>query len=243
VPFFYCRLAAAALAWIGLSLCVDARAQAQALQISPISVALQPGQMTTTLSVENTGADSAALQIRPFRWSQTNQQDLLTDTDDLLVSPPITTIGGGQTQIFRVVLRRPAGRTEASYRLLLDQLPPPSMPGVIRIALRLSIPVFAEPEAAAGSDVVWRVIEESGSAVLVGFNRGGKHLHIVDASLSAADGRRFKLQALQLPYVLPGAEHRWRVENATGLRPGSTVSLAATSDAGPVHASLQVSEP
>ena len=232
-----------ALALIGLGMFLNAQARAQALQISPISVTLQPGQMTTTLTVGNSGNEPAALQVRPFKWNQTTQEDSLTETGDFLVSPPITTIDAGQTQTFRLILRRPAARIEASYRLLMDQLPPPSMPGMVRIALRLSIPVFAEPEAAAGPNVAWRVVANGDGAMLVGLNRGSKHLRIIDATLTAPSGRRYKLQAVQLPYILPGAERHWRIETGAGLRPGTTISLVATSDAGPVHATLQVSGP
>lgn len=101
--------------------------------------------MATTLTVTNRSGQSVPVQIRAFAWDQAGGADHLTPTTDLMVSPPIVEIGPGVPQVIRLVLRHPAVQAEQAFRIIVDQIPPPGAPGTVRIALRLSIPVFAEP--------------------------------------------------------------------------------------------------
>jgi fimbrial chaperone protein len=231
------------LAFAGIAACLPGRAIAQALQVSPISVELQPGQMTTTLAVTNQGSEPTVLQMRPFLWGQANDADELTATDALLVSPPITDVPAGETQTFRLVLEQPAEAAEASYRLLLDELPPPAMASGVRIALRISIPVFAEPQTITHAELHWRLDATDDGDVLVGTNSGAKHLRIVNPVLVESNGRKLALTSAETPYILPGAEQRWPLGPDVRLIPGSTVHLVAMSDIGPVDAAVHVSEP
>jgi len=227
----------------GLNLSLFGYAHAQAIQISPVSIELSPGQMATTLMITNKGSDPSTLQIRPFRWSQPGGVDQLTATGDLMVSPPITNIEAGSTQTFRLVLRVPAEHDEAGYRLLLDQLPPPAMAGEIRIALRFSIPVFAEPDNIVGAHVTWRVNTGPNGAILVGANQGSRHIRVLNPVLISASGQRISVKPGQMPYILPGAQHDWPLATGVNLIPGSTLHLVATSDAGPVDATVHVFGP
>ena len=236
-------LAIAFLALAGIAGCPFRHARAQSLEISPISIELQPGQTTTTLAVTNWGSDPTVLQMRPFQWGEVNGAEQLTPTEQLLVSPPITNVPAGETQTFRIVLERPAETTEGSYRLLLDQLPAAALAGAVRIALRISIPIFAEPEAAVYPDLVWQIEAADKDDVLVAINHGSKHVRILNPVLVEPSGRRFELKRGQTPYILPGAERRWPISQAGRLTPGSMLHLLAKSDAGPIDAAVYVSEP
>lgn len=218
-------------------------ALAQGLQISPILVQFMPGQMTTTILVTDKGADAASLQLRPFKWDQIDGKDRLAPTGDLSVSPPITAIAAGAAQTFRLVLRRPAASTEASYRLLLDQLPSATAPGTIRVVLRLSIPVFAEPERRLERSLSWRVVVDAGGGTLIGMNRGGGHVRILNPVLTQGRGVRLPMQTGESPYILPGSERSWRITSGSLPPAGSTLHLAAMSDGGPIDAAVQVSGP
>jgi fimbrial chaperone protein len=237
------RPAIALLAVAGASIVSLGRAYAQSLEVSPISIELEPGQMTTTLAITNQGSEPTVLQIRPFLWGQANGADMLTATEQLLVSPPITNVAAGETQTFRLVLRRPAEETETSYRLLLDQLPAPSVAGTVRIALRISIPVFAEPETMVYSALDWQIYSTDDGDVLVGVNRGSKHLRILSLAVVESSGRKLTPEPGQTVYILPGAEGRWPLGREARLVPGSTVHLVALSNAGPVEAAVHVSGP
>ena len=221
-----------------------AASHAQGLQVAPISVQLEPGQRSTTLTIANQNNVPVSVQLRAFVWDQNSPDDALTPTSDLAVSPPITEVGAGQTQLFRLLLRRPATGKEASYRLLFDQLPntgDAASPG-IKVLLRLSVPVFVEPANPVTRDIAWRVTAGP-HPILVGTNRGSGHIRLVNPAITRPDGQKLALQPERTPYILPGAERSWTIHDGSQLRPGSKVHLTAISDLGPVDALVDVAPP
>ena len=187
-------------------------ARAQALTVLPVGIQMAPGQLATTLTVINQGDGETSFQVRAFAWSQPGPgDDRLAATDDLLASPPLGTITAGATQVVRIVLRRPAPTQEASYRILLDQLPAPATPGTVRIALRLSIPVFVEPVARIAPHLQWRVESGGGQAWLVAVNEGSRHETVRDIVLAAVRGGALRVEAGASPYILAGTTRRWRI--------------------------------
>lgn len=238
---FSCKALVLTAALLAFNLLLSGQALAQSLQISPISIEMQPGQMATTLMVTNKGASASTLQIRPFQWSQSNGADQLTPTDQLLVSPPLTEIAPGDTQIFRLVMRSPAARVETSYRILLDQLPQPAAAGAVSIALRFSIPIFSEPDDPARSQINWRIDNAPGGFVLVGVNQGNQHIRILNPVLKTSGGQKIILKPTGSPYILPGARNTWPIATKTHFIPGTTLHLLATSDTGPINVTVHVS--
>ncbi|MDA8656068.1 fimbria/pilus periplasmic chaperone [Luminiphilus sp.] len=78
------------------------------------------------LTVRNDGTEPASLQMEMLNWSQAQGQDVLTPTRELLANPPIFTVPAGGSQLVRVGLRRaPDGQRELTYRIVLQELPPP----------------------------------------------------------------------------------------------------------------------
>jgi fimbrial chaperone protein len=228
---------------VALALLAADGAGAQGLTVLPVSIQMAAGQMATTLTVRNEGADEISLQVRPFVWSQRppRGEDELKPATELMASPPLATLAAGATQVVRLVLRRPAEGREASYRVLLDQIPPPSAaPGTVRIALRLSIPVFVEPAARTAPRLRWQV-ESSGAGLdLAAVNEGSRHEKVRDIALGGAVGA-LKVEANLPPYVLPGATRRWRIAGS-GSRPapGTTLRLTANADAGAIDQPVAV---
>ncbi len=79
------------------------------------------------------------------------------------------------SQVVRLVLRHAPEGKEGTYRIPLDQIPPVAAPGTVRIALRLSIPVFAEPSGRALPHVQYHVRTDAGQVYLIGTNDGDRH--------------------------------------------------------------------
>ena len=213
-------------------------ASAVSLTVVPVTIQMEPGQMVTALTIINDGDRDTAFQIRAFAWTQPNGRDELEPTDALLASPPLGTIAAGGRQIVRVVLRQPPQGREASYRILLDEIPPPSAPGTVRVALRLSIPIFAEPRTRVAPHVQWQVESGTGQSFLVGINDGTRHETVRDIKLEAPDGRVLKIMADVNPYILAGATKRWHI--VTPLPPGAVLRLIASTDAGKVDQPVRV---
>lgn len=218
-------------------------AMAQSLAVLPVNIQMAPKQMATTLTVINQGVAETSVQIRVFAWKQVNGTEQLTASDDVQVSPPIATIAPGATQLVRLVLRRTPRGSESSYRVLLDQIPPVAESGTVRIALRLSIPVFAQPATRAVAQVKYRIENKDGVATLVATNDGTRHETLRDVTLISGQGTDLKPAANASPYILAGATRSWPIAmGAAGVAPapGSTLRLTAVADAGPVSEQISV---
>ncbi len=214
-------------------------ARAQSLTVLPVGIRLAPGQMTGTLTVINQDDAETAFQIRAFAWGQPQGENALSPTEELLASPPLGTIAPRGSQVVRVVLRRPAQGAEATYRILLDQLPGPASPGTVRVALRLSIPIFAEPpDRPIAPRLAWRIEAAGGQAQLVVSNEGTRHETVREMALAGAGPLRLVGDAS--PYVLAGATRRWQILPAPRLPPGGSLRLTARGDAGPIDLPVAV---
>src|ERR1700733_1666382 len=79
-------------------------AEAQALSVLPVNIFLQPGQAATTLTVTNQGTSKTAVQIRAYAWNQQDGDDLLTPSEEVVISPPIASIAPGANQVVRIIV-------------------------------------------------------------------------------------------------------------------------------------------
>jgi fimbrial chaperone protein len=230
-----CIAAAAALAVQAGGQAARGQELTQGLTVIPVTFELTPGQMTAALSIQNHTDRETDFQVRPYAWDQAGGVDRLTPTDALIVSPPLGRIAAGGEQVVRLVLRRPAQGQEASYRILLDQVPPPPQPGVVNMVLKVSIPVFVEASARDAAHVQWSIQSDAGAYYLVAVNRGGRHEVFHDLALTSADGRPIVLESNVLAYVLPGASRRWHILTQSFAPSREALRLTARASSGPVE--------
>ncbi len=135
-------------------LCLAGPAMAASLRVSPVSLTLTAPAAATSLRVWNDGDQPINVQVRVFRWTQRNGEDVLAPAADVAVSPPITALQPGSAQVVRVVRVSPeAVMREESYRLYIDELPNPFLPqgAGINLLVRHSIPVFFTPGVSAAA--------------------------------------------------------------------------------------------
>ena len=239
----YRRVAGAGALAAGLAvLLAGGAAKAQSLTVLPVNISMAPGQLASTLTVINQGTAETSVQVRALAWSQAaDGKETLVPSDQVLASPPIVTIAAGATQVVRLVLRSAPQGKEATYRILLDQIPPPAAPGMVRIALRLSIPVFAEPDTRAVSHVQYHVERDAGQAFLVALNDGGRHDTVRDIALTTTDGSAVKTVADASPYILAGAAQRWRIVGPDRVpATGGSLRLSARADSGAISEPVPV---
>jgi fimbrial chaperone protein len=230
-----CLRAKMALAAIA-SLTSVAAAHAGTVEVSPVTVTLQPGQTATTLSVVNHGTSRTAIQVRSFAWSQGPSSEDLTPTNELVVSPPIFQLGPEETQTVRLLLRRPPQGVESSYRLLLDELPVGSTPGVVQFALRLSLPLFALPAGQGMPNLSWHIAPGASGTELVVANHGTRHDRLSGLSVSLPGGGSVKPGGLQNLYVLAGVERRLSLSLGRAGLGGASLTVTGTDDLGRVNA-------
>lgn len=216
-------------------------APVQSLSVLPVSIQLKPGETTATLTIINEGDSDASVQIRAMAWSQPAGVDHLAASGDVMISPPLATIAPRAAQVVRVLLGRAPVGHEGSYRILVDQVPPKAVPGTVRIALRLSIPVFAQPRTRIAERLSYRVERQGEQAWLVATNTGTRHAALRNIELTTSDGRLLKTDAGVSPYILPGATHRWTIVPQAPLpAAGTSVMMTAGNHAVDVRQAVTV---
>lgn len=213
---------------------VPSPAAAQALTVMPVVIDMQPGQLAATLSISGQGATETSYQVRAFAWRQNGDADQLDPTNDVLLSPPLGVIAPNGTQIVRIVVRTAPRDRESVYRILLDQIPPPSAPGTVRIAIRLSLPVFVEPTTRVAPHVEWKIERDKDGISLVAVNSGNKHERIHDIVLTAGTAT-LKPMGDASPYLLAGSTRHFRLAGDGAMAaPDSDFHLTAQSDGGKI---------
>lgn len=195
--------------------------RAASLEILPLTVNLAPGQTATTLEVTNHGDAPTTIQARPYSWRQSGDDDVLTPTRDIILSPPIFTIPEGASQTIRLLLRGNFGTGgEGSYRLLIDEVPSANIRNKpLIIALRISLPVFVAAATAGPSVLQWRTERgANGQTKLTAVNPGQTYNLVEAIEVTLADGSHPKVVPLSANnYVLPGAHRHWMVQSSAPL--------------------------
>jgi fimbrial chaperone protein len=217
-------------------------AEAASLRVAPTSLTLTAPSAADTLTLLNEGDKPLNVQVRVFRWSQAGGVDKLEPTNEVVASPPATTLQPKQNYLLRVVrVSKKAVAKQESYRVLVDELPDSKKrrAGTVDMVLRQSLPVFFRPAEVDASDVSWSVKNTSEGLVLVARNKGGTSLRLADVKLSKG-GKAVATRKGLVGYVLPGATMRWTIASRSQAR-GATLKLSAQSDAGPIDATVPVS--
>ena len=211
-------------------------AAATTLGVAPIRIELGPTAATGVLTVRNQGDSPVVVQVRPAAWSQQDEQDKLDDTHDLLVTPPLFTIPPKGRQILRVaLLRKPDPSRELDYRLVLSEVPPAATPEVtgLRIALRVTLPVFVAAQNRASPDLTWQHSwQPDGTLRIEAQNRGTVHVQILDFDVQTADHAAQVLHTDAARYLLPGSHAHWQLQTGADFSRASRIVLHGHSDAG-----------
>jgi fimbrial chaperone protein len=150
-------------------------------------------------------------------WSQAEGKDVLTPSEDLVVSPPIFKVAAGASQIVRVgVVRRNDGDRELTYRVFLQEVPEPPAPGTqgVSVALRLGLPVFVMPRASTAPQLAWRAVRDAGGVRVTVTNSGNAHAQLIECRVVRENGTVVAEQPLAA-YVLPGSTRSWVVKTGS----------------------------
>lgn len=208
-------------------------ATASGLQVSPVTLTLQPTQNADGLWLSNTGDNVVNAQVRVYRWTQEGFEDKLTPSRGLLVSPPMLQLPAEARQLIRAIRTGAppsgAGAAEEAYRVIIDELPVDTQGKKgLQFVLRYSVPIFVEPAGAPASapQLTWALRQEAGKAVLEVANGGGMHAQLADLAFTDAAGHRTVVHAGLLGYVLPGAQMRWGLKE-----PAATFAAGGTWEA------------
>lgn len=219
-------LIAAAIAASGSLLALPSAAAT--LQVYPVNIGFCAGETAQAVYVKNTGSAAIGAQIRAYAWHQQNNEEMLRETGDLAVSPPMTNIPAGRQQLIRVIVPAPlTGGDERAYRLVVDELPGASNMAPkdgVRFLLRYSIPVFVNCNAQPPNpqDLVFSLDRSAHPVMLRVRNNGAQHIKLGNLTLLSGGKRQVMSQGL-LGYVLPHSEKEWPLPH--GISSASSLSL------------------
>lgn len=216
-------------------------AHATAVSIDPTRVHLSAKAHSQSLALRNGGAEKARFQVTAFSWQQSPSGEMqLTPTEDILFFPSLLEIAPGETRKVRVATDVPADTIEKSYRIFVDELPPPraTTTGAIRVLTRLGIPVFLQPSTPAARPALSAEVKR-GHLLVSLENRGNSYMYTQSVRVVGRDASGAARLQQDLPawYVLARGKRVWDVPlesdvcaalvglNVTGKTEGTSVKI------------------
>ncbi len=150
-----------------------APARASQFTVNPTRVELSSRTASSVVSVRNDGKAPIRIQVKAHAWTQTLDGVVQLDpTDDVVVFPTLLTLEPGEERRLRVAVAAKPGDVERTYRIFLEELPPPknepdAVNGV-QVLTRVGIPIFLAPVKASSQATVSDV----------GLTRDGLHFQV-----------------------------------------------------------------
>jgi fimbrial chaperone protein len=218
-------------------------APAATLSVSPVSFDIEAPRQNAKLTLQNRGNDAVATQIRVFRWEKKNGADSLVPTKDVVASPPVAKLKPGAKYTVRIVrvAKRPV-EAEESYRLLVDQLPKPvkRTGSQVSLLIRQSIPVFFSTGKSDRTPLAWSAGIKGGELVLTAHNGGARRVRLSKISVHSREYSSNGPGEGLVGWVLAGSASRWAQPTPKGLRSGSTITITAQDEHGPIEAAATI---
>jgi fimbrial chaperone protein len=193
-----------------------------------VLVELTAREPRAILSVRNAGCEPVRIEVKRSLWAQAEDGQMqLSPTEEVVVFPPLLTLGPGEERNLRVGATAGAAAAERSYRIFVEELPPPEKPGQrsqVQVLSRIGIPVFLAPERPLARAALVGLRLEKGRARFALRNTGTVRVRPSQVRLAglSADGRPLFSSPVEAWYVLADGERQWEVpvppEACPGLR-------------------------
>ncbi len=134
-----------------ISLARAGSALALTFSVTPVRIFLSRSDRSQTLTVANESDRAINFQLSAFAWEQRPDGTMmLTATDDVIFFPVMLSLQPKQERKVRVGTVIPAGSTEKTYRLFVEELAPVTRTGAaekasVRFLTKVGLPVFVQP--------------------------------------------------------------------------------------------------
>ena len=194
-----------------LSLTASAAAAAE-FTVSPIRLDFEPGRRSATVTVANDDERPLRLQLKLMQWTQdASGADVFTESDELVYFPKLVAVQSKDRRLVRVGLKTPAGTSERSYRLFLDELPDhtPAAASGLSFSIRFALPIFLPATAPHASAAIQSIALEQGKLLVAVANTGNEHLRITSVAARSGDSFGAELGGW---YLLPGVVRLHTIE-------------------------------
>lgn len=205
-------------ACFGLVLLQGNRAWAATFEVSPVRMSLSQAAPNGLLAVHNQSAEPLRFQVTAFTWAQgTDGEMILAPTEELVVFPTVFSLKAGETRNLRVGGAAPAGASEKTFRIFVEELPPlqtPAASNAVRVLTRMGIPVFVSPKGGAPAPRVDGIAEQ-GSQIAFTLRNTGSAFFVarkVVVKGIAADGSTVFTRETAGWYMLAGGVRNYTLE-------------------------------
>ena len=212
--------------------------------VSPIRLELGPQAKTGSVKVTNDGEDPMQLQMKAMEWTQDAEgKDQYEETQNLVFFPKIMELKGKEERVIRTGIRVPAGKTEKSYRLFIEEIPVPGKPRgtSVAIAIRFGLPIFVRPVREEDKGEIGTLGLERGTIRTEVRNRGNVHFAIRSVVVKGIDagGKPVFEKELSGWYLLAGASRRYSLEVPEDeCKRVATFEVSVKTDRFPLEASV-----
>ena len=152
--------------------------RAAAFDARPVTIETHDGLGAVVIT--NPGDRKIYLEAQVFDWSEDAAgQNVLSESDTAIASPPATWVGPHSTYNIRVRLPKGAPDQERAFRVIIRQLPDHDdiVAGRVVFALTQSLPAFVEPGQAQPAKLRGQFVD---SHHLLITNEGGKRARLAN---------------------------------------------------------------
>jgi fimbrial chaperone protein len=243
-----CKLLQKAFLWAGLIFTIGI-VHAGSFMVDPVRIDLDSSQTSSSLVLRNNDQEPAVIQVSLMAWSQINGEDVYTPTQDILITPPIVTIKPEADQIIRLALRRSLDHSqELTYRIFLQEVPPPPRSGFrgLQVALRMSVPIFVKSNKTLLPKMQWKMVYISQEQVLRVelINNGNAHLHLYEFAIRNSGSDVNVMHQQTALYLLPGQHHEWllKIDRST-LIGSSKITIKTKTENGEIEQEIELDKP
>ena len=210
-------------------------AAAGEFSVTPVRIFMTPRDRAVAVTVTNEGDEEVVMQAEVYAWGQKpDGSDELTQTDDLILTPPILKLAPKSRQVVRLArLVPPPASGEQTYRMIIREIPEArERPGItMQVALAFSMPIFITTPTAKRD---LRCVPERSSANTVKVkcdNSGTAYAQIRSIEITDPAGKEIAVRPIA-GYLLPKVHRDFDVTKQDGRIPGGPVKVQLALDDG-----------
>lgn len=206
------------IAWLGLLACAGLMS----------STAQATIQLQSSVIVVNADDGEGVISLKNKTESPMLLHSKVVDIDEdneplLLVTPPITRVDPGDTQMVRFILKGEVGRPVERLRRATFEGIPQTAPGVVTISVRQNIPIIIRPAGLKPHDAPWTLLQWKRSGDGLSVTNDGPYVVRLSPEVTVGG------VSVGLPrtYILPGES--LALPSSTPLPAAGTVSFRPAS--------------
>jgi fimbrial chaperone protein len=223
-------------ACLATGLAAAAPASAGPFQVTPVRLPLSATVKSGILTIKNQNKEPMRVQASGFAWSQApDGAPVLTASTDLVFFPSMLSLKPGESRNIRVGSATGPGSVEKTYRVIVEELPPPRRHGddsAVRVPVKMSIPVFIQPAAPRPEPRFQAARIDDHRLTFALANAGSSHFmtRALEVLGHDSDGKQLFSQDLPAWYVLAGSNRQYAVDLPDAACGAARIEVRARTD-------------